>query len=199
LENVFPPIPSEAILPGAGMAARQGELSLAGVILAASAGSLAGAVLWYYVGRWVGGARLRRWTERKGKYFGFSPKDVDRADAWFDRWGGAAVFVGRMVPGVRTLISVPAGLSGMPFGRFLAYSAAGTALWSTLLVFVGWWLGRSAKTVEQAIGWAGIAVIAGLALWIGRRVCKARHRSRRRRHRRLPSPAGHRTPYSPAG
>src|SRR5687768_15548369 len=82
LENVFPPIPSEAVLPAAGMAARRGSLSVVGVILAASAGSLAGAILWYYIGRWVGAERLKRWADRKGRYFGFSPKDIDRADAW---------------------------------------------------------------------------------------------------------------------
>nr|MBA3312416.1 DedA family protein [Planctomycetaceae bacterium] len=161
LENVFPPIPSEAVLPGAGMTARRGNLSLIGVIAAASAGSLAGAILWYYVGRWIGTERLRRWAEGKGRYFGFSPKDIDRSNAWFERWGGTAVFIGRMIPGIRTLVSVPAGVAGMALPKFLAYSAAGTCLWSTLLVMVGWWLGRSSKTVEQAISWASIAVILG--------------------------------------
>lgn len=186
LENVFPPIPSEAVLPGAGMTARRGQLSLPGVIAAGSAGSLAGAILWYYIGLWVGTERLRRWAARRGKYFGFNVKDIDRADAWFDRWGGPAVFIGRMIPGVRTLISVPAGISEMPFGRFLAYSAAGTALWSTLLVMVGWWLGQSAKLVEQAVSWAGIAVFCGIALWLARRIWKAR-----RRHRDRGTPADH--------
>jgi membrane protein DedA with SNARE-associated domain len=188
LENVLPPIPSEAVLPAAGIAAKKGELHVVGVIAAASAGSLVGAVLWYYVGRWVGVERLRRWADRKGKYIGFSPKDIDRADAWFDRWGGPAVFIGRMVPGVRTLISVPAGLSGMPLGRFLAYTAAGTVLWTTLLVLVGWWLGRSSKMVEQAISWAGIAVVVGLVFWIVRRIWKAKRRHSGRQDEQSESP-----------
>lgn len=183
LENVFPPIPSEAVLPAAGMTARRGQLSVWGVIAAGFVGSLAGAVLWYYIGLWVGTERLRRWADRKGKYIGFSSKDIDRADAWFDRWGGPAVFVGRMIPGVRTLISVPAGFSEMPLGRFLAYSAAGTALWSAILVMVGWWLGQSAKMVEQAISWAGIVVFIAIAFWLGRRIWKARNHYRRRRQR----------------
>lgn len=198
LENVFPPIPSEAILPAAGMAARRGSLSVVGVILAASAGSLAGAVLWYHVGRRVGADRLRRWADRKGRYLGFSRKDIDKADAWFDRWGGTAVFVGRMIPGIRTLVSVPAGLASMPFGRFLAYSAAGTGLWSTLLVMLGWWLGRSAHTVEQAIGWAGTATLALVVFWIGKRVWRARRHYRERQARRASLPRSG-SPFSPAG
>lgn len=184
LENVFPPLPSEAILPAAGMAARRGEMTLVGVILAASCGSLAGALLWYYIGRWIGTERLIRWADRKGKYIGFSRKDIERADAWFERRGGAAVFFGRMIPGIRTLVSVPAGIAGMRLLPFLAYSAAGTVLWSTLLALVGWWLGQSAKLVEQAISWAGIAVIVGLAFWIGRRIWKARRRYLRKQRER---------------
>ena len=200
LENVFPPIPSEAVLPAAGMAARRGSLSLVGVILAASAGSLAGAVLWYFIGRWVGTERLRGWADRKGRYLGFSPKDIDRADAWFDRRGGVAVFVGRMIPGIRTLVSVPAGISGMPFGRFLAYSAAGTGIWSTALVLVGWWLGRSSAMVERAISWGGTAVIVLLVAWVGRRVWKARqHHRAKQASRAAGADATSRTPFSPAG
>ncbi|MGC1272959.1 MAG: DedA family protein [Planctomycetaceae bacterium] len=190
LENVFPPLPSEAILPAAGIAARRGEMTLIGVILAASCGSLAGALLWYYIGRWIGTERLIRWADGKGKYIGFSRKDIERADAWFDRRGGAAVFFGRMVPGIRTLVSVPAGIAGMRLLPFVAYSAAGTALWSTLLALVGWWLGQSARLVEQVVSWTGIAVITGLAFWIGRRIWKAR----RQRHRRQ---EGRDSPHEP--
>lgn len=174
LENVIPPIPSEAVLPAAGVAARRGKLSVAGVIAAATAGSVLGAVMWYYVGRWLGIERLRSWAERRGRYFGFSPKDIDRADAWFDRWGTAAVFFGRMIPGVRTLVSVPAGVAEMKLVPFLACSAAGSALWSTLLVLIGWWAGRSSQTFERAIGWTGIAVAAAIVLWLMRRMWRAR-------------------------
>lgn len=199
LENVFPPIPSEAILPTAGMAARRGAMSVVGVILAATAGSLAGAIGWYYVGRWVGHDRLRGWADRKGRYLGFSPKDIDKADAWFHRWGGTAVFVGRMIPGIRTLVSVPAGLAGMPLGRFVAFSTAGSAIWSTLLVLVGWWLGRSAATFETALSWAGIAVSAFLVFWIGKRIWKARRHYGRKRERGPVGRAAPRSPFSPAG
>jgi membrane protein DedA with SNARE-associated domain len=198
LENILPPIPSEAILPAAGMAARRGSLSVVGVILAASAGSLAGAILWYYIGRRIGKERLRRWADRKGRYLGFSRKDIDRADAWFHRYGGVAIFIGRMIPGIRTLVSVPAGLANMPFGRFLSYSAAGTGLWSTLLVMIGWWLGRSAHTVEQAISWASTATLALVAFWIAKRIWKARRHYRDKQARRATTPRSQ-SPFSPAG
>jgi membrane protein DedA with SNARE-associated domain len=178
LENAFPPIPSEAVLPGAGVAARRGELSLFGVIAAASLGSVVGALFWYYVGLWIGTERLRRWTEGWGRYFGFSPKDVDRADAWFDRWGGATVFFGRMIPGIRTLVSVPAGVAEMPLARFTLYTTAGSAIWSTLLVMLGWWAGKSSKLFEQAISWMGLAVVGAIILWIAYRFWKARRRPR---------------------
>lgn len=179
VENVFPPLPSEAILPAAGMAARRGEMTLPGVIFAASVGSLAGALLWYYIGRWIGLERLMRWADRRGKYVGFSRKDIERADAWFDRYGGVAVFIGRMVPGIRTLVSVPAGIAGMRLGPFLAWTTAGTVLWSTLLALVGWWLGQSAQLVEQVISWTGIVVVLGLAFAVARRVWNTRRRYRR--------------------
>lgn len=186
LENVFPPIPSEAVLPAAGMTARRGGLSLIGVILAASAGSLVGAILWYFVGRWIGSERLRRWSEGTGRYFGFRAKDIDRSNEWFGRWGGMAVFVGRMIPGIRTLVSVPAGVAGMPFAKFLVYSAAGTALWSTLLVMIGWWIGQSSKLVEQVISWVGIAVIVGIVGWLAYRAWKAaQHRQSKSRRSRV--------------
>ena len=203
LENVFPPLPSEAVLPGAGMAARRGDLSVIGVIAAASAGSLLGAVFWYFVGLWIGTERLRQWADRTGRYVGFSPRDVDRADAWFDKWGNAAVFVGRLIPGVRTLISVPAGLSEMPFLRFLTFSAAGTLIWSTLLVFVGWWLGQSAELVETAVSWAGIAVVTAFAVWVLRRILAARRKYRgevtdRRERETVPASSGTRVSSSQA-
>lgn len=112
LENVFPPIPSEVIMPAAGFAAGQGRLSLIGVIVAGTVGSVAGALFWYYVGKWIGADRLRRWAGRHGRWLTLAPKDIDRVDRWFDQHSGKAVFLGRLVPALRTLISVPAGVFG---------------------------------------------------------------------------------------
>jgi len=151
LENVFPPIPSEVVMPLAGYAAQQGEQDLALVILAGSAGSLAGAVFWYAVGRWIGRRRLKGFAGRHGRWLTLSPRDVDRASEWFDRHGGLAVLFGRLVPGVRTLISTPAGVAEMGVPRFLAFTSAGTALWTALLASAGWLLGESYDRVSDYI------------------------------------------------
>ena len=139
-ENVFPPIPSELIMPMAGFTAARGELNMVGVVVAGTAGSLAGALLWYYIGRWIGLERLKRWAAKHGRWLTISPEEVDEAAAWFNRHCGKAVLVGRLIPAVRTLISVPAGVAGMALMRFLAYSALGTALWTALLAAAGYLL-----------------------------------------------------------
>lgn len=168
LENVFPPIPSELIMPLAGFNAAQGRMGLIGVILAGTLGSLAGAVLWYLLGRAIGTARLRRLATRHGRWLTVTPSELDRADAWFDRHGGAAVFLGRLVPTVRTLISIPAGLSEMPPGRFLLWSGLGTLIWTTLLALAGYLLEDAYHRVE---GWVNpvstvvVVGIVGLYLW----------------------------------
>ena len=137
LENVFPPIPSELVIPLAGFVAAQGELRLDVVILVASIGSLAGATVWYVIGRRIGEQRLRRWVDHHGKWLTLSATDLDRAQMWFRRHGPAAVFVGRLIPGVRTLVSLPAGFSAMPLLPFVVYSALGTAIWSAALAYAG--------------------------------------------------------------
>jgi membrane protein DedA with SNARE-associated domain len=139
-ENVFPPIPSELIMPMAGFTAARGELNMVGVVVAGTAGSLAGALLWYCIGRWIGLERLKRWAAKHGRWLTISPEKVDEAAAWFNRHCGKAVLVGRLIPAVRTLISVPAGVAGMALMRFLTYSALGTALWTALLAAAGYLL-----------------------------------------------------------
>ncbi|HET7393510.1 MAG TPA: DedA family protein [Candidatus Binatia bacterium] len=139
-ENVFPPIPSELIMPLAGFSAARGEFNLMIVIIAGSTGSLLGALLWYYIGRKIGAERLERWAAKHGRWLTLSPKEVEQSCAWFNRHGGKAVFIGRLIPAVRTLISVPAGIAGMPLGSFLLYSAAGTILWTALLATAGYLL-----------------------------------------------------------
>ena len=149
-ENVFPPIPSELIMPMAGFTAARGELSLVGVLLAGTAGSLAGALVWYEIGRRVGLRHLRQWAGRHGRWLTMSPEELDQAVDWFRRHAGAAVLVGRLIPAVRTLISVPAGVAEMNLGSFLAWTAGGTALWTTLLVAAGYLLEGG---YEQVSAW----------------------------------------------
>lgn len=136
-ENLFPPIPSEVIMPLAGFLVGEGEMNLAVTILAGTAGSVAGTSAWYFVGRLFGAERLKRWAARWGRVLTMSPSDIDGAVGWFDRHGGAAVFFGRMLPAIRTLISVPAGIARMNFGRFLILTIAGSVIWTVLLTVAG--------------------------------------------------------------
>ncbi len=140
LENVFPPIPSELVMPFAGYLAARGELSLVAIVLTGTIGSVLGAALWYWLGLWMKEKRLRRFIDAYGKWLTLSNEDLDRALDWFRRHGAGAVFFGRMVPGVRTLISVPAGLTRMPLLPFLAYTTLGSLLWTSALALAGYLL-----------------------------------------------------------
>jgi membrane protein DedA with SNARE-associated domain len=165
LENVFPPIPSEVIMPLAGFIAGEGKFSLMGAIVAGSAGSLAGSTVWYFIGRRVGSERLRQWVDKHGRWITMSNEDVDKVHQWFQRRGGIAVFIGRLIPGIRTWISVPAGLNEMPFWPFMLYSALGTLIWTTLLTTAGYWLGSNFKNLEEPLGMASTAVFIGIGVW----------------------------------
>lgn len=167
-ENVFPPFPSEVIMPLAGFAAARGDLNAVAVAAAGTAGSLLGALLWYVLGRRIGLKRLQRWAGRGGRWIALSPGELGRASAWFERHCGKAVLFGRLLPTVRTLISVPAGIARMPLGRFLLYSAIGSALWTSGLAAAGYLLedryeqvGRYLNPVANVI----FAAIAGAYLY----------------------------------
>lgn len=181
LENIVPPLPSEVVMPSAGFSARRGRLSIWGVWLAGSAGSVLGVLPWYFIGKWAGTEWLKNWADRYGRWFTISRDDIERADRWFDHYNALAVFFGRLVPGIRTLISIPAGLSEMPFAKFLIYSAAGTMLWAGALAGVGWWVGENYHAVTDGIGWAAtgvtVALVVGFAIWVNARRRRARGRS----------------------
>ena len=164
LENVFPPIPSELIIPLAGFVSTQGKLSLTGVILAGTAGSVAGAVILYYVGKRIGAERLRRWCDKHGRWIGLSGKDLDKSDTWFARHGAKTVLLVRLVPGVRSLISIPAGVAGMDLRVFLLFTTIGSAVWTTALALAGRLLGRNYEQVEHVIGPVSTAIVVGIIL-----------------------------------
>jgi len=164
IENIFPPIPSELIMPIAGFAAARGEMNLLLAILAGSLGSLAGTSLWYLAGRWLGADRLKRWARRYGRWMTVQPRDVDKACRWFNRHSGKAVFIGRLVPAVRTLISVPAGIASMSVRRFLLYSGLGTLVWTSFLAGVGYWLGDQYRLI---VAWTNPVSNAVIVLLIG--------------------------------
>ncbi|MCB1885055.1 MAG: DedA family protein [Geminicoccaceae bacterium] len=174
LENVFPPIPSELIMPLSGFVAAQGRLNIVLVLVAGSVGSLAGALFWYWIGLKVGSERLARFAQDHGRWLTLTPREVRAADDWFDRHGGKAVFLGRLIPGVRTLISVPAGVSGMRLGRFLLYSGLGTVLWTVLLTLAGWFLEDQYDRVGNWVGPVSNVVVAVLVLFYLYRVATFR-------------------------
>lgn len=172
IENVFPPIPSELIMPLAGYLAARGELTLWGAIAAGTAGSVLGALPLYYLGARIGNERLRQLVDRYGRWLTVSCRDLDRAEDWFDRRGWLAVFLCRLVPGIRSLISIPAGIRRMSLPLFLGVTTVGTAMWSALLACVGYFLGRNYQTVEEYIGWVSWAVVAALLGWYVLRVVR---------------------------
>ena len=148
-ENIFPPIPSELIMPLAGFSAARGDLNLFGVLLAGTIGSLLGALPWYYAGYFLREERLKRLAQRHGRWITMTSKDVVTASAWFHRYGASAVFFGRLIPTVRTLISVPAGIARMSLIVFLAWSTLGTLIWTTFLTFAGYLLESQYERVAQ--------------------------------------------------
>lgn len=177
-ENVFPPIPSELIMPLAGFTAARGELSIVGAVLVGAVGSVLGSTLWYFAGYWLGGDRLRRFAARHGRWLTVTQGDIDRACAWFGRHGGKAVLIGRLVPAVRTLISVPAGIAEMRLPPFLIYSGIGTLIWTALLGGAGFLLGTQYRRVVDWLDPVSDVVIGILILWYIYRVATFGHRSR---------------------
>ena len=175
LENVFPPIPSEIVLPLAGSLTLTGRFSLWGVTLVGAIGSVAGALFFYGLGYWFDEKRVRWLLERFGKWLMLSVEDLDRALKWFERFGEYVIFFGRMVPIVRSLISIPAGLARMNLVRFCAYTTVGTALWSFLLAMAGRLLGANWHVVSDwvdryenvVLALAALVVVAfvGSRLW----------------------------------
>ncbi|WP_275993585.1 DedA family protein [Argonema antarcticum] len=174
-ENIFPPIPSELIMPFAGYTASQpnSQIQLLPAILAGVIGTMLGALPWYYVGKLVGEENLARLADKYGKWISISSRDIEKADNWFDKHGEKAVFFCRLVPGVRTLISLPAGISGMHLVPFLIYSTVGTTLWVSLLTYTGYFLGEKYELVDKYVGPVSKIVFVGLivafVIWIVRK------------------------------
>ena len=173
LENVFPPIPSELIMPLGGFTASQGKLTLPLVILAGTIGSVIGQLPLYYLGHFLGKKRLMHLADRYGKWLTVSGADIDKSSKWFGRHGSKAVLIGRLVPGVRSLISIPAGICGMNLPKFLLYSAIGMGVWAGVLGYLGHLLGQNYEKVERFMGpityvVLGVIVIAAV-VWVVKR------------------------------
>lgn len=167
LENLFPPLPSELVMPLAGFTVANGHLSFAGVVIAGTAGSVMGALPLYYLGRLVKRERLEEWADHYGRWMGLSRRDVRLAQRWFNKYGAATVFYCRLVPGIRSLISVPAGMAKMPLLSFLLYSTVGMAMWTTVLTGLGWLLAENYSRVSETMGplpWVILGVLAAVVI-----------------------------------
>lgn len=185
LENLIPPIPSEVVLPLAGVVAGQGKLTFVGVLITASAGSLLGALILYAIGWRVGDKRLREFG-KKHRWVPFaSEDDLDRAHDWFERHGGSTIFFGRLIPFIRSGISLPAGFTGMPILRFIVYTTVGSAIWNGLLIGAGWWLGARWEIARQYTSYFEYIVIGILGILVARSLWKRR----RNRDEQAPSDA----------
>lgn len=165
MDNLFPPIPSEVVLPMAGLAASRGSFTLAEAILWTTFGSVAGAYILYFLGRWLGADRLRRIADRMPLVKG---DDVVRSVHWFEKHGSIAVFFGRMVPLFRSLISIPAGVAKMHWWKFGLLTTAGSLIWNSIFVMAGFLLGENWHIVEryaEIFQLAVIVVVVALIAW----------------------------------
>lgn len=176
LENIFPPIPSEVVLPLAGSLTNSGHFTIVGVVLWGMVGALVGALIFYALGKWISEDHLRVMIEKYGKFAMLNVDDFDRAVDFFNRHGELTIFFGRMVPIVRSLISIPAGLVSMNLVKFCFYTILGTSLWNLVLSFAGRLLGKQWPLVMEWVGIyqnivlliAGLAVAAFIALKLRR-------------------------------
>ncbi|HYF63461.1 MAG TPA: DedA family protein [Herpetosiphonaceae bacterium] len=166
-ENLFPPIPSELVMPLAGFIVERGEMHVVGVLVAGTLGAVLGALALYYIGMWADAVIIRRFVRRYGRFFLISEQDMDRTLAFFDRHGQKMVFFGRLIPLVRSLISVPAGMNRMPLGRFLLWTTMGSLIWNGVLTYAGILLGANWEQVLGIVGRYETVALGLIALGVG--------------------------------
>ena len=148
LENVIPPIPSEVIMPLGGFLVFQGNLNFYVLVIFGLIGTVLGSLPWYYLGRFLNEKKLASFVESKGKFLGINVKDFNKSKLWFDKYGVSLVFWGRLIPGIRTLISVPAGIELMPLKKFLVWTSLGSLIWVVLLSLAGYVFGENYRLIE---------------------------------------------------
>ena len=164
LESIFPPIPSELIIPFAGFVAARGDLNIFGVLAATTLGALVGTLPWYFAGRFFGLHRVRELADRYGRWLTLNAEEIDLATRIFHRFGPWMVLLGRLLPIIRTLISVPAGLAAMPLWKFTAFSLVGMITWNTLLAGAGYLMNEHYELIEVWLDPLSTIVIAGVVL-----------------------------------
>jgi membrane protein DedA with SNARE-associated domain len=172
VENVFPPIPSEVVLPLAGFETARGELGFVPVVVSATLGSLVGALVLYWLGRYGGRPAVVRW----GKILRVTDRELEVSEGWFARWGTWVVLVARVVPLARSVVSIPAGMMRMPLGRFVLLTTFGSLLWNVLLIGAGHQLGDNWERVSELVGrysdlvlLAAVVGVLGAGIWLFRR------------------------------
>ena len=165
LENLIPPIPSELIMPLAGFTVTQGKMNFVGAVVAGTIGSVLGATPWYFLGQYWGLRRTKKIADRYGKWLTLSGKDVQTAKVWFDRRGYVATALGRLVPGIRTYISLPAGITKMPFTPFILYSTLGTLFWVIFLTGAGYIFGANYERVGAYLKPVSAIVIVAILVY----------------------------------
>tara|TARA_B100000212_G_scaffold19808_1_gene13273 strand:- start:210 stop:860 length:651 start_codon:yes stop_codon:yes gene_type:complete len=151
LENIIPPIPSEIIMPLGGFFVYQGNLNFIILVIFGLIGTVLGALPWYYLGRFLNEKKLADFVESKGKILGITSKDLNKSKLWFDKYGVSLVFWGRLIPGIRTLISVPAGIEMMPLKKFLVWTTLGSLIWVVLLSLSGYVFGENYRVIESYV------------------------------------------------
>lgn len=165
LETIFPPLPSEVIMPLAGVVATRGQLTLPVVIAAGTAGAMVGNIIWYAAAQALGLERCRPLIERYGRWLTLDWTEIECAHRLFDKHGGSIVFIGRMLPTVRSMVSIPAGLLKMRFVPFVLWSTVGSTIWTAALALAGWMLGSQFEHVETVLGPLSLAVIMVMGGW----------------------------------
>ena len=151
LENIIPPIPSEIIMPLGGFFVYQGDLNFYILVIFGLIGTVLGALPWYFLGRFLNEKKLANFVENKGKFLGITSKDFYKSKVWFDKYGVSLVFWGRLVPGIRTLISVPAGIEIMPLKKFLVWTTLGSLIWIIILTISGYIFGENYRVIETYV------------------------------------------------
>jgi membrane protein DedA with SNARE-associated domain len=171
LETIFPPIPSEVIMPIAGQRAANGTLNLGAVIASGTAGAMLGNLFWYALARVIGMKRFKPIIVRYGRWLTMDWDDVEKSERLFGRFGGIIVSGGRLLPTIRSVISIPAGLLEMRLRSFLIWSTLGTALWTAVLAAAGWGLGKAVDDVEKILGPLSTAIIVAIvAAYVWRQI-----------------------------
>ncbi len=181
IENVFPPIPSELIMPFAGHLAKQGEMSFILAVLVGTLGSTLGSLPLYYAGKTLGEKRLKELADKYGAWLTLSGEDITKSKKWFDTHGWLAVFGCRMVPGVRSLIAIPAGIAQMALPPFLLLTFAGSFVWILFLTTLGYFLGESFQKVDKVLGPVSYLILGGLIAFGAFKVWKRKQKQAKKK------------------